>query len=162
VNSIYWATDDPGRPKSHDRGIPVRAGGGIDGDLMMVQGPLGLRWLAHGRTVPRLDIGELAVYDLPTLERIRLWLRMAPRVGDHIFIKLFTHGAQERNLHPLLGGGLDTLFRVFAQECGRRGYRFHYATARQMCEAIEAIRQGSGWWPDDGGRGIVGVSPLQG
>jgi hypothetical protein len=114
----------------------------VDGDLMMIQGPLALRWLAHGRMIPRLDTGEIAWYDLPTLERVRLWLRTAPRVGDHIFIKLFTHGAQEQNLQALLNGGLDTLFRVFAAECRRRGYRFYYATARQMWEAIESIRKG--------------------
>lgn len=141
VNSIYWAKDDPKQPKSHDRGVPVRPGGEVDGDLMIIQGPLGVRWIAHGRTIPRLDRGELAGYDLPTRERVRLWLRMAPRIGDHIFIKLFTHGAQEGNMRPLLEGGLDTLFRVFAEECGGRGYRFHYATARQMWEAIEAIRR---------------------
>jgi hypothetical protein len=142
VNAIYWATDDPQRPKSHDRGVPVRPGGEVAGDLMMIQGPLALRWLAHGRIAPRLETGELAGYDLPTRQRIRLWLRVAPRVGNHVFIKLFTHGAQERNLHPLLHGGLDELFRGFAEECGARGYRFRYATARGMWEAIEAVRQG--------------------
>jgi hypothetical protein len=141
VNSIYWAKDDPARPKSHDRGIPVAPGGGVDGDLMIIQGPLGLRWLRHGRMVPRLDRGELAVYDPPTRERIRLWLRMAPRIGGHIFIKLFTHGAQEGNMRALLDGGLDALFQWFREECGRRGYVFRYATARQMWEAIESIRR---------------------
>jgi len=43
-NAIYYATDDPLRPKSHDSGVPVRVGGTASGDLMIVQGPLGLNW----------------------------------------------------------------------------------------------------------------------
>ena len=30
VNTIYWATDDPCRPKSHDTGIPVKDGSHLD------------------------------------------------------------------------------------------------------------------------------------
>jgi hypothetical protein len=142
VNTIYWATDDPARPKSHDRGIPVRPGGGVDGDLMIIPGPLGVRWLAHGRKIPRIEVGELAGYDLPTAERVRLWLRVAPQIEGNIFIKLFTHGAQERNLHPLLNGGLDKLFRLVREECERQGHRFYYVSARQMWESVERIRRG--------------------
>jgi len=144
VNRIYWATDDPERPKSHDWGIPVRPGGPVEGDLMMIPGPLGIRWLAHGRRIPRIEAGEIAGYDLPTAARVRLWLRVAPRLGDHIFIKLFAHGTQERNLHPMLSGGLDALFRLIAEECTLRGYRYHFVTARQTWEAVEAIRCGAG------------------
>ena len=142
VNSIYWATDDPCRPKSHDRGIPVRPGGGVDGDLMIIQGPLGLRWWGHGRKVPRIDCGELAGNDPPTRERVRLWLRLAPRIGEHTFVKLYAHGAQERNLHPLLDGGLDLLFRLLAEECGRTEQRFYFVSAHQMWQAVECLRTG--------------------
>jgi hypothetical protein len=44
VNSIYWASDDPARPRSHDDGLPVRPGGTPPASsLLMVQGPLTLR-----------------------------------------------------------------------------------------------------------------------
>jgi hypothetical protein len=43
INSIYYATDDPNRPKSHDRGLPARVGSKQpDNSLLMVQGPLAL------------------------------------------------------------------------------------------------------------------------
>src|SRR5690606_37804916 len=38
INSIYYATDDPLAPKSHDRGELVRTRGHASGDLMIVQG----------------------------------------------------------------------------------------------------------------------------
>ena len=141
VNSIYWATDDPERPCSHDRGAPVRAGGKGRGDLLMVQGPLGLR-MGNGRWTPRVEAGELAGQDPPTAERVRLWLQVAPQIGEHVFIKLFTHGALEKNCAMLLDGGLDRLFQLMAAEAGRRGCRLHYATAWQVYRAIEELNAG--------------------
>ena len=43
VNTVYWATDDPLKPKSHDTGVPVTPGKKQTGDLLMVPGPLGFR-----------------------------------------------------------------------------------------------------------------------
>ena len=42
VNSIYYATDDPLRPKSHDDGRDLARGKGVEGDLLIMQGPLAL------------------------------------------------------------------------------------------------------------------------
>src|SRR5205085_2137921 len=40
TNSIYYAVDDPRRPKSHDWGVDVGAGPAPDRALMQIQGPL--------------------------------------------------------------------------------------------------------------------------
>ena len=43
INSIYYATDDLERPKSHDTGIPARVGAAApENALLMIQGPLAL------------------------------------------------------------------------------------------------------------------------
>src|SRR5205807_7032093 len=39
INSTYYAVDDPCRPKSHDRGVPVAVGTPPAKSLMLVQGP---------------------------------------------------------------------------------------------------------------------------
>ena len=39
VNSIYYATDDPMRPKSHDSGQGVMRGVAPTSDLMIVESP---------------------------------------------------------------------------------------------------------------------------
>src|SRR4029453_6160995 len=60
-NTIYWGTDDPQRPRSHDTGIPLTPDGPIGGDLLMFPGasPFNLReWPKPW--VPRLERGELA------------------------------------------------------------------------------------------------------
>src|SRR5689334_13131206 len=100
VNTIYWVTDDPLRPRSYDRGVPVKPGAPGSGDLLMIPGPLGVRYA--DRLVPRLENAEIASQDLATPYRVRRWLALAPRIGHDIFLKLHTHGALERNAEALL------------------------------------------------------------
>lgn len=138
VNQIYWCTSRPdNRPRSFDQGIEAAVGGGRRGDLLMITGPLGIR--LSGRLKPRLENGELAGYDPPTEARVRQWFDLAPRIGEDIFLKLYTHGAQERNLESLLRGGLGNLFRWVAEEAGRRGIEIHWASAWQMYRAADAL-----------------------
>jgi hypothetical protein len=136
VNTIYWATDDPLKPKSHDTGIPAAPRSAVKGDLLMVPGPLGLRMFDDGRLLPRIEMGELAGYDLPTRARTRRWLKLAPAIGEDVFIKLHTHGADDRNRDALLNGGLDTLFDSIQAECGERGVELRYGTAWDVYRAI--------------------------
>jgi hypothetical protein len=141
VNQVYWCTSNPdNRPKSFDRGIEATIGGGRRGDLLMFTGPLGLRF--GERLLPRLESGEIAGYDMPTPARVRRWFELAPTIGDDLFLKLFTHGAQERNFEPLLNGGLDNLYRWLAEEGDRRDIEIHWATAWQMYQAVDALVHG--------------------
>ena len=141
INTVYWCMDDPRAPKSYDRGIPVRAGEASSGDLLMIPGPFGLRW--QGRMLPRLETGEVAAYDPPTAYRARLWFELAPRIGEHSFLKLYTHGAQESNLQRLLNDGLYGLFSLVRAEAEQRAARIHFVSAWQMYLAIEAIGKGN-------------------
>src|SRR5713101_1254028 len=60
INSIYYATDDPQRPKSHDTGTDVRVGGKPGGDLLIVQGPLALNWNSRKFSLlPRIENSEV-------------------------------------------------------------------------------------------------------
>jgi hypothetical protein len=137
VNVIYWVTDDPERPRSYDSGVTVRPGSPGTGDLLMIPGPFGLRWAE--RLVPRMEAGELAHHDLATRYRVKRWLELAPRIGDDIFIKLHTHGTQEKNSSVLLlKGGLDKLFTLMVEECRVRNYQLRYVSAWQMRQAVNA------------------------
>lgn len=141
VNQIYWCSNNAdNRPRSFDRGVEALPGNGRQGELLMITGPVGLRF--GGRPVPRVEGGEIAGYDMPTADRVRLWFDVAPVVGDDLFIKLYTHGAVERNLDPLLDQGLANLYRWVAEEAQRRGMQFYWATAWQMYSAIDAIVNG--------------------
>ena len=157
VNQVYWCTGIPGRPKAFDRGVEADVGGGVQGDLMMITGPLGLRY--SERLLPRMETGELAAYDLPTQYRVKRWINLAPRVGDDLFVKLYGHGAREDNAEGLLGtnskpGGLAEMFRWLQQEAAERGLELHWASAFEMYRAISALVGG-------GVNGVAG-GPLEG
>jgi hypothetical protein len=103
----------------------------------MITGPVGMRF--SGRLLPRVETGEIAGYDLPTPARARQWLRTAPMIGEDLFLKLYTHGAVERNLDPLLDGGLGNLFQWLAEEADRRGIEIRWVTAWQMYQAAASL-----------------------
>jgi len=140
INQIYWAVDDAGKPKSYDTGVPVTPGSKAMGDLLMIPGPLGLRWAQ--RLMPRIEFSELCSYDPATDYRVSRWLELAPRLGDDIFLKLFTHGTQERHSRYLLEGGLEFTLTLITTECQRRGLDLHFSTAWEMRQAVDAIIRG--------------------
>lgn len=142
VNTIFRVEDDPLRPRSHARGVPVRVGEGLSGDLTFIPGPLALVLSPRGALRPRIECGEIAGNQPPSLERARLWLRLAPRLGEHAFLKLFTHGAQERNMGPMLAGDLDRLFECMSSACAAVGAKLHYVSAWGMWNGTEAVRRG--------------------
>jgi hypothetical protein len=138
VNQIYWCTSNPdNRPKSYDQGIVATVGGGKQGDLLMITGPVGLRF--GGRLMPRAESGELAGNDMPTPSRVRRWFDLAPVIGDDLFLKLHSHGAADRSRDHLLNAGLADLFRLLAEEADNRGIDIHWATAWQMYQAVDAL-----------------------
>lgn len=144
VNTIYWAVDDPLRPKSYDSGVPVTPGGVPPaGALLMIPGPLGIRWrgwLGRGHWHPRLETGELASYDLPGPERVRVWRTAAPRIGGDMFLKLFTHGAPERNANALLSVGLEQALEMLLNAASETGQRIYFVSAWEMRNAVENAR----------------------
>lgn len=139
VNTIYYCNGEPDKRKSYDQGNPVTPGGGVEGDLLMISGPLGMRW--RDRWLPRLETGELRYGNVATPYRVRRWVELAPRIGADSFIKLFTHGAQERNSSALLRGVLESAFNLLVEEAERRGCAVHFVSAWEMYLAIDAIRQ---------------------
>ena len=145
INQVYWSTGPLDRPRSFDLGIKVRPGAGRQGEMLMITGPLGLRF--RGRLVPRMETGELASYDPPPPYRVSRWLDLAPRIGGDIFLKLYTHGAREDNAATLLGsgdseGGLALLYREIHRAATERGIEIHWASAFDLFRAVERITLG--------------------
>jgi hypothetical protein len=114
------------------------APGSPTGDLLIVPGPLGIRW--KERLLPRLETGELCAGNTATEYRVRRWIDLAPRVGTDVFLKLYTHGAQERNSAALLGGALESALNLLVDEADRRRSSVYFVSAWEMYLAISAIR----------------------
>jgi hypothetical protein len=152
ANSIYYATDDPKRPKSHDRGEPVRVGGQPSGDLMIVQGPLCL-CRRPGRLLPRPEDGDITGANPAIPERVDAWVRTGIHVEDRpewVFVKVHTHGLADGSRDALLGSGFDTLFAdLEARYNDGRHWRLHYVTARELYNIIKAAEAGRTGDPSD-------------
>src|SRR5262249_60226473 len=105
------------------------------------------------RMLPVLETGELASYAPASRNRIHRWRKLAPRIGDDVFIKLFAHGAQENNAAALLGGYLDSTLADLSRACELGGQSLFFVSAWQMRCAVDAVRSGGGargprcfWW----------------
>jgi hypothetical protein len=147
VNSIYYPAGDPARPKSHDRGEPVRVAGVPRGPLVIVQGPLGLNWRWRKLGVlPRIENGEVRATTPPRRDRTDLWIRTHVHVvgrPEWVFVKVHTHGAPERETDTLLGRATGAMFQDLETRYndGRR-HVLHYVTAREMYNIIKAAEAG--------------------
>jgi hypothetical protein len=150
INQIYWTTGDPEKPRGFDSGIQATIGGGKQGDLLMINGPLGLRY--RGRLMPRMETGELSVYDPPTPYRVERWISLAPRLGDDVFLKLYGHSAREDNAGALLGtngtpGKLAPMFQWIHEAAQRKGLELHWVSAFHMFKAVDALLSNPGSRP---------------
>ena len=152
INSLYYAKSSD-RPKSHDTGERASAGDAThtyrdDPErLLLIQVPLGLNWERRKRgVIPRIENGDLTSVNPPTMDRLRLWLRLHNHVvgrPDTLFIKLHTHGAIDRNSSVFLGDP----YRIFHEELLRtyndgEQYRVHYVTARESANILHALEDG--------------------
>ncbi|MBI5522100.1 MAG: hypothetical protein HY910_05670 [Desulfarculus sp.] len=147
INSVYYATDDPLRPKSHDQGRPAAVGRPPGGDLLLIQGVLALDW--HRRKwglMPRIENSDLNPSLPPDLKRLPLWLRHAPAVAgaEHVrFIKLACHGAPEKAHQALLGAPARRFLEGLVERYDDGGrYRLRFMTCWEMAQAVHALERG--------------------
>jgi hypothetical protein len=148
INRIYYATDDPQRPKSHDRGERVRVGGTAVGDLMIIQGPLGFLWSRRKLgIIPGIESGDVRASSPPTANRIDAWVKTGIHVAgrpEWIFVKVHTHGTQERDMDTLLGAPMSAAFdHLEARYNDGREWKLHYVSAREMYNIIKAAEAGA-------------------
>jgi hypothetical protein len=151
INSIYYAVDDPRRPKSHDTGIDAGRGPRPANGLLMIQGPLLFDWRQRKRgLLPGIENACLQGSQPPSLERLHLWLRarvQVPTRPDWYFVKLHTHGCNEANHSALLGEPMMRFHRALAEYARiHRRFHYHYVTAREMYNLARAAEDG---WTGD-------------
>jgi len=143
INSIYYAKDDPDKPKSHNTGINVAVNGSPWGDLMIVNGPLMLNWKKLKKGIfPQIENSDIRKGMEPTKDRVDLWVEANVHVRgkpDWIFIKVHTHGTQEKDMDVLLGKPVDDMFSYLEAKYndGER-HQLHYVNSREMYNIIKA------------------------
>ena len=155
VNSIYYATDDPHAPKSHDTGEPVRVGGKPMGDLMIIQGPLCLNWRERKWGVmPKIEAGDVRKSIPPNEHRVDMWVDQHIHVEgrpEWIFIKIHTHGTQEMDIDTLLGEPTRKMYEYLASDKYNDGdnYAMHFVSAREMYNIVRAAEAGKTGNPNE-------------
>lgn len=144
INSIYYAIDDPERPKSHDTGIDLEVGKFHESDLLIIQGPLGINW--RNRPFPKIENASITRRNPPTPDRIDYWVKCGIGINGKpswIFIKVHTHGAVPEDWNSIFGGAAEKMHAYLGRQYndGSR-YRLHYITARETYNIIKAIEAG--------------------
>ena len=167
INSIYYAKDDPERPKSHNWGMDVGKTGILPRDaLMLIQGPLLFNWNKpkHG-FLPRIENGCIQANQAMTMERrgeggLRARVQV-PRRKDWFFVKLHTHGAPEANSRMLMGEpGVRFHRGLAARAKADPHFHYHYVTAcDEMYNPPRSRRRG---WMDGLRQGCPELSPSSG
>ncbi|MGL4514610.1 MAG: hypothetical protein ACRCT8_16095 [Lacipirellulaceae bacterium] len=148
VNSIYYAIDDPQRPKSHDRGTAARVGRhGPADSLLLVQGPLAIDWENRLLGVgPRIDYGHLQGQRSATMRRLNRWVRAGVTVvgrPNWRFVKLHTHGCDERNWPALLGDSMRSFHAALAARAkADPRFEYFYVTAREVASLVHQAESG--------------------
>lgn len=147
INQIYYAKDDPLKPKSHDTGERVRVGGSPTGELMIIQGPLGfMRKSRKFGIFPRIENADVRTSCPPTLDRVDAWVDTGIHVKgkpDWIFVKVHTHGTQERDIDTLLGKPMDQAFSHLESKYNDgKKWKLHYVSARETYNIIKAAEAG--------------------
>lgn len=154
VNSIYYAIDDPKKPKSYNTGSLARVGEKNARGLLMVQGPLGFRWKGRKRKYfPSVDDGEIAGNNPPTRERVDFWVNTGVHVlgrPDWVIVKAFTHGAPKREHKTLLGVPIITMHNHLKEKYNNgTSHYLHYVTSRELYNIIKAAEAGETGNPGD-------------
>ena len=154
VNAIYYAIDDPRRPKSYDWGEDAQVGRKDQDGLLMITGPLRSNWRQRKLgLLPRLDIAEITGRWPGTPDRVDRWVGTGIHVKgrpDWIVVKVSCHGAEERSFDGLLGAAADRMHAYLeARFRDRPGFRLHYVTARQLYNVIKAVEAGCEGDPDE-------------
>lgn len=146
INKIYYAKST-GRPRSHESGRTVEVGGAPWGDLMLIPGPLG--FMKQNRKygiLPRIENSDVRALQPAEPWRIDAWVRTGIHVvgrPEWIFVKVHTHGVQERDSPALLGEPMKRAFDYLESEYNDGdAWALHYVSAREMYNIAKAAEAG--------------------
>lgn len=147
INRIHYAKDDPCKPKSHDTGPRVRVGGQEEGELMIVQGPLGFRWRSRKfGLIPRIENSDIRAVAPPSKDRIDAWVNTGIHVQgrpEWTFVKIHTHGAEDCDMDTLLGKAMDEAYTYLESKYNDgTKWKLHYVSAREMYNIAKAAEAG--------------------
>lgn len=148
INACYECTLPLDQRAPHRKGRDLRCGHPPNIFPLIVQGPLGLSFSRRiwGLRVPHIENGNLTAQFLPTMDRLRLWRKIAFRIQGQpnwLFIKLHCHGMNPPDTEALLGDPMRLFLKELVETVRVTGkYILHFVTAREMVNIILAACDG--------------------
>jgi len=144
INTIFYATDDPLKPKSHDAGALVQQHSVQNGDLMIVQGPLYPYFKNNKPWSLRVSGDEINGQSVVTSKRIDACVKTGISIKgkeNWIVVKMHTHGATDAK--GVLGQEMDDIFSHLEEKYSDgKNYLLHYVTARGLYNILKAAEFG--------------------
>jgi len=154
INSLYYAIDDPVRPKSHNNGPDVSVKDPYNsGDLMIIQGPTTINFL-NWKTYCLLRAASCGIEGRVSNPEnaVDEWVRARVHVKgkpDWIFVKVHTHGAIPANMDFFLGSGVERIYSHLESKYNDgKDYCLHYVSAREAYNIIKAAEAGKTGSPE--------------
>lgn len=147
INSIYYAKDDPDKPKSYDTGVDVEVGKAASGDLMIVEGPLTIDWKNWKHVFyPKMEFGDISKEGPPTPGRIDQWIKCNIHVKgrpEWVFVKIYCHGCYDSTMQVVFGDKIQEMFGYLEDKYNDGvNYKLHYVTTREAYNIIKAAEAG--------------------
>lgn len=145
VNSIYFAKDTPGKSKAHEYGYPLKKGNWSESELLFIQGPLGLNWKnRYYNILPSIEHGGISYSAKFHPDRVSSWIKTGihiPQMYNHIFIKLFTHGAIDQTIRYLFNEeGFAQMWSFMENKYNDYdNFRLFYVSAFEMYQLIKNL-----------------------
>jgi len=147
INRIYYPAGDPHRARAHFQGVDARLGTPAPAGPLIVTGPLVINWRQRRRgLLPALENGDLTAAHPPSPDRLDAWVDAGISVAGFprwLFVKVYTHGAQERNAKLLLSDGSGSLSGLFADLLARYNdgdrHVLHFATPWEIYRAVKVL-----------------------
>ena len=147
INSIYWAVDDPRRPKSHDTGTDLGTAPAAGQRLLMIQGPLLLDWSRRKWGLPEIENAlppEQSAAELDATGPVAEGVRASPDPAG-LVLREAAHTRGQRSRTRTCSSA--SRWCGSTRCCGRAErdplFRFHYVTAREMANIALAAAEGS-------------------
>jgi hypothetical protein len=105
--------------------------------------------MGHSRKfglIPRIENSDVRSNQPPSPERVDDWVRTGIHVEgrpEWTFVKIHTHGTQERDMDALLGEPMHRAYRHLMEHYndGQR-WKLHFVSAREMYNIVKAAEAG--------------------
>jgi phage gpG-like protein len=152
VNQIYWPTGNLAEKRAYENGEEAEVGRRYRDRLLMIEGPLALARKPN-KLSGKIENGAVTAVDPANADRVKTWVDQNIHIKgrpEWVFVKVYTHGAPEKQAGSLLHDGGHSLHRALTSHYNDgKDWVLHYVSAREMYNIAMAAMDGKVGNPND-------------